>query len=182
MLFASGIAFQINKNVNSSVALLDRHVRLFVSDLEEQYLTARTPAACRKAALTSLTTLLVWLGWMRSSEAFGLCWNDINAVEPADGPTVDLPCSCGVVGLCIGPETKSSLTKVLDMSLAYQCLSGYHLGTWFHHARHSCGIGADYKECTSRVFTHSSGTPWTLHCYRHELLPVPISQAPASSR
>jgi hypothetical protein len=67
-------------------------------------------------------------------------------VEPEDGPTVDLPYGCGVVGVRLGPETKSSRNKAVDMFLAYQCLSaGYHLGKWFHRGRRSCGIGADYS-------------------------------------
>ena len=114
-LFASGIASRIGENVNPSVALLDRHVRSLVSDLEEQYLSARSPAARRKAALAGLATLLHWLGWLRSSENFDLRWNDFNVVEADDGPTVDLPRGCGVVGVRLGPETKSSRTKAVDM-------------------------------------------------------------------
>jgi hypothetical protein len=49
-------------------------------------------------------------------------------------------------------------------------LSGYHLGKWFHRARRSCNIGANYEDNADRVFTHSSGTPWTSHFYRHEFL------------
>jgi hypothetical protein len=169
-LFASGIASRIGENVNPSVALLDRHVRSLVSDLEELYLASRALGARRKAALAGLATLLLWLGWLRSSETFDLCWQDFDVVEPENGPTVDLPRGCGVVGVRLGPETKSSRNKAVDMSLAYQCLSGYHLGKWFHRARHSCGIGADYKECADRVFTHPSGAPWTSHFYRHEFV------------
>jgi hypothetical protein len=169
-LFASGIAARIGENVTPSIALLDRHIRNLDAELEEQYLSARTPQARQKAALAGLATLLLWLGWLRSSETFELCWKDFNVVEPNDGPTVDLPRGCGVVGIRLGPETKSSRTKAVDLSVAYQTLSGYHCGKWFHRARRSCGIGADYKACAARVFTHSSGTPWTSHYYRHEFL------------
>jgi hypothetical protein len=169
-LFASGIASRIGENVNPSVALLDRHVRSLVSDLEEQCLSARTPKARRKAALAGLATLLLWLGWLRSSETFDLRWQDFNVVEPDNGPTVDLPRGCGVVGVRLGPETKSSRNQSVDMSLAHQCLSGCHLGKWFHRARRACGIGADYKDCATRVFTHPAGTTWTSHFYRHQFL------------
>jgi hypothetical protein len=169
-LFASGISARIGENVNPSVALLDRHIRSLEADLEEQYLSAKTPLARRKAALGGLATLLLWLGWLRSSETFNLRWKDFNVVEPEDGPTVDLPRGCGVVGLTLGPETKSSRTKSVDLAIAYQTLSGYFCGKWFHRARRSCGIGADYKECASRVFSHPSGTPWTSFYYRHEFL------------
>jgi hypothetical protein len=169
-LFASGIASRIGENVNPSVALLDRHIRMLVSELEERYLAARTPEARRTAALAGLATLLLWLGWLRSSETFNLRWQDFDIVEPNDGPTVDLPRGCGVVSIRLGPETKSSRRKAVDMYLVYQCVSGFHLGKWFHRARQSCDIGANYKECSSLVFQHQSGTPWTSHFYRHEFL------------
>ena len=169
-LFAAGIASRIGENVNPSVALLDRHVRSLISDLEELYLSARAPRVRQKIALAGVATLLLWLGWLRSSETFDLCWQDFDVVEPEDGPTRDLPRGCGVVGIRLGPETKRSRNKAVDMLVAYQCLSGYHLGKWFHRARRSCGIGADYKECAARVFTHPSGVPWTSLFYRHEFL------------
>jgi integrase len=169
-LFASGIASRIGEDVSPSVALLDRHVRSLLSDLEELYLSAQATAARRHAALAGLATLLLWLGWLRSSETFDLRWQDFDVVEPENGPLVDLPRGCGVVGVRLGPETKSSRNKAVDMFIAYQCFSGYHIGKWFHRARRCCGIGADYKECSSRVFTHPAGTPWTSHFYRHSFL------------
>jgi hypothetical protein len=169
-LFATGIAARIGENATPSVALLDRHVRSLLTDLEDSYLSARTPHARRKSALAGLSTLLLWLGWLRSSETFDLCWSDFDVVEPEDGPTMDLPLGCGVVGVRLGPETKTSRHKPVDMSMAYQTLSGYYIGKWFHRARRSSGIGVDYKTCSTRVFTHDSGTPWTSFYYRHEFL------------
>jgi hypothetical protein len=127
-LFATGIAARIGENAVPSVALLDRHVRSLVDDLEEIYLMARTPQARRKAVLAGFATLLLWLGWLRSSETFDACWSDFDVVEPEDGPTMDSPRGCGVVSVRLGPETKSSRNKPVDMSVAYQTLSGYHIG------------------------------------------------------
>jgi hypothetical protein len=170
-LFATGIAARIGDNVNPSVALLDRHIRSLMAEIDEQYLSARTPKARRMADLAGLATLLLWLGWLRSSETFDLCWKSFTVVEPDDGPTVDLPLGCGVVGIRLGPETKSSRTKAVDLSMAHQTLSGYHLGKWFHRAHRSCGLDANYKNCTSRVFAHpTTGAPWTSYFYRHECL------------
>jgi hypothetical protein len=42
-LFASGIAARIGENVHPSLALLDLHICSLKADLEEQYLSARTP-------------------------------------------------------------------------------------------------------------------------------------------
>jgi hypothetical protein len=75
-LFASGIASRIGDNVTASVALLDRHVRFLMADLEDQYLSTRTPRARRRAVQGGLATLLLWLGWLRSSECFTLKWSD----------------------------------------------------------------------------------------------------------
>jgi hypothetical protein len=169
-LFASGIAARIGENVHPSLALLDRHIHSLKADLEEQYLSAETPRARRRAALGGLATLLLWLGWLRPSKSFNLCWKDFNVVEPADGPTVNLPRGCGVVGLRMGPETKSSRTKSVDLLIAYQTLSGYYCGKWFHRARRSCGIDANYQGCATRVFTHPSGSPWTSYFYWHKFL------------
>ena len=169
-LFATGLGARIGENANPSIALLDRHVRSLMADLEESYLSARTPHARRRAALAGLASLLLWLGWLRSSETFDLCWADFDVLEPEDGPSRDLPEGLGVVGVRLGPETKSSRNKPVDMSLAYQTLSGYHIGKWFHRARRSSGVGADYRTCPSRVFVHANGTPWTSYFYRHEFL------------
>ena len=91
-----------------------------MANLEESYLSARTPQARRKAALTGLASLLLWLGWLRFLETFDLCWHDFDVVEPVNGPSQDLPQGLGVVGVWLGPKTKSSHNKPVDMSLAYQ--------------------------------------------------------------
>jgi hypothetical protein len=132
--------------------------------LEETYLSARTPKARRMAALAGFATLLLWLGWLRSSETFDACWSDFDVVEPKDGPTMDLRRGCGVVGIRLGPDAKSSCTTPVDMSMAHQTLLGYHIGKWFHQARQSLGVGAE--------FAHASGTPWTLcYCWHAFLYP-----------
>jgi hypothetical protein len=61
-LFASGIASQIGDNVTALVALLDRHVCFLMADLENQYLSARTPRACRRVA--QVTWPLFFYGWV----------------------------------------------------------------------------------------------------------------------
>jgi hypothetical protein len=71
-LFASGIASRIDDDVTASVALLDRHVHFLMADLEDQYLSAKTPRARRRATQGGLATLFLWLGWLRSSECFTL--------------------------------------------------------------------------------------------------------------
>jgi hypothetical protein len=103
-------------------------------------------------------------------------------IEPVDSPTVDLPRGCGVVGLGLGPETKSSQTKSVDLSIAYQTLSSYCCGKWFHRARRSCGIGAGYPGCAATVVLHPLGAPWTLHFYRHKFLYPSLKRQRAAGR
>jgi hypothetical protein len=107
-LFATGIASPIGKDINPSVALLDGHVRSLMMDLEDQYLSAKTPRAWRRAAQGGLATLVVWLGWLGSFETFHLSWRNFNVVEPANGPSADLPLGCGAINLCLGLETNAS--------------------------------------------------------------------------
>jgi hypothetical protein len=131
-LFATGIASRIGEDVNPWVALLDCHVRSLMMDLEDQYLSAKTPRARRYAAQGGLATLVLWLGWLRSFETFHLSWRNFDVVEPRDGPSADLPLGCGAISHCLGPETKTSRHKTVSVPIAYQTLSGYHCGKWFH--------------------------------------------------
>jgi hypothetical protein len=129
-----------------------------------------TPRARRRAAQGGLATLHLWLGWLCSSECFTLKWSDFDVIEPCDGPAADLPLGCGSVDLCLGPETKSSRTCTVSVPVAYQTLSGYHCGKWFHKVCRCCDIGSAYWHCPDLVFTHPAGTPWTSRFYRHEFL------------
>jgi hypothetical protein len=131
-LFATGTASQIGKDINPLVALLDCHVWSLMMDLEDQYLSAKTPCAWCCAAQGGLATLVLWLGWVCSLETFHLLWRDFYVVEPPNGPSVDLPLGCGAICLCLGPETKSSRNKTVSVPIPYQTLSGYHCGKWFH--------------------------------------------------
>jgi hypothetical protein len=126
---------------------------------------------------SDLATLLLWLGWLCSLECFTLKWSDFNIIEPCDGPTADLPLGCGSVDLCLGPETKSSRAHTVSVPVAYQTLSGYHCGKWFHQARRCCDIGTAYRHCPDLVFTHPAGTPWTSRFYQHEFFYIPLSSA-----
>jgi hypothetical protein len=109
----AGIASGIGEDINPSVALLDRHVRSLMMDLEDQYLSIKTPRVQCHAAQGGLATLVLWLGWLRSFETFPLLWRDFDVVEPPDGPSVDLPLGCGAIPLCLGPEMPNSIVYYL---------------------------------------------------------------------
>lgn len=184
LLFASGIAARIGENVNPSVALLDRHVRHLDSELEEQYLSARTPPqARRKAALAGLATLVLWLGWLRFSETFDLYWQDFNVVEPSNGPTVDLP-----RGAAAGSAFASVLRPKAHEPRLLTCplLIKRSLDTIAASGSIMCAkvvrweLTTNNKECATQVFfTHSSDShPMTLALLLTRIS-FPIPEAPA---
>jgi hypothetical protein len=95
--FADGMSARIGQDTHQYVALLNRHVRFLVSDLDEKYLNTCTPSLRHSLAIAGLVSLIFWLAWLRSLESFGLRWMDVGVVEPADGPTLDLNRGCGAV-------------------------------------------------------------------------------------
>jgi hypothetical protein len=125
------------------MALLDRHVRFLDQSLTARYHAATLPALKRDLALAGLANCLFWCGWLRTSESFGTEWQDFQVVEPRDGPQVDLPVGCGIVGCRLQAETKSNRTSRPDCIMAYRTTSGYSLGTWFHRARRWSHVGQD---------------------------------------
>jgi hypothetical protein len=133
-------------------ALLDRHIQWMDQDLDHQYCSACTPLLQRKYALVGFGLLTFWLAWLRSMEAFGLHWHDLLTIEPTNGALKDLPT------YTLGPETKSTQTQSVDVPVAYQTLSGYQSGRWFHRAWRACGLGPYYGSTPGLIFTDADGT------------------------
>ena len=159
---ARGLATRIGTKSRPSVALLDRHVRHLDRALDRSYSQALTYAERRRFALAGLANLLLWLGWLRSSEVFSLCWSDIGVTVPRDGPSVDLPPGCGMLALSLLPETKSSRTTTADVLVAYRTLSGLCIGQWFSRAFALRPSTSD----VALVFTDALGLPWDLQYCR----------------
>lgn len=164
-IFASGFATRIGQESTPSVALLDRHVRKIDADLTSRFWAARTRAARRELSKAGLLNTLLWLAWLRSMEAFSLKWADVQVIEPADGPSVDLPKGIGAVLLQLLPETKSSRTKKADVVCAYKTMSGYTLGRWISRAR--CYSKASDSEL---LFCHPNGRAWDSLYFRETYL------------
>jgi hypothetical protein len=169
-LYTNGFRARVGDQTHPSVALLDCHVRALDQELNTAYLRSRTPQERRSNALGGLANLLLWLGWLRSAETFGLEWQDLLVIEPEDSATMDLPAGCGMVSSRLAAETKSSRSHRPDVPMAYKTLSGFHLGKWFHRARHAADLGANYRQSLDRIFTHSDGTPWTSRFFRKKFL------------
>ena len=168
-LFSGGMRARVGDEARPAMPLLDRHVRSLDSSLDESFRRACTLDDSRQMALAGLATLLLWLGWLRSSEVFGLRWCDIQVTPPEEGPSLDLPRGIGVVACRLQPETKSSRDKAVDCHMAYQTISGYELGRWFHRAARSFGI-RDPSTHHGWVFLLPSGSRWTSLYYRNTFL------------
>ena len=165
-LLHHGLAARIGTASHPSVALLFRHIQSLINSLSAQ-LAAVPPVPDPLPILRALVaTHFLWLGWLRSSELFGLCWQDVTVVPPTSGPSIDLPVGLGVLLLRLLPETKSSRTTTADVVISYATRSGLHPGHWFERLHHALGSPSPQ----SRLFIHADGTPWTSRSFRETYL------------
>lgn len=168
-LFSGGMRARIGDESRPAMPLLDRHVRSLDLYCEQAYRNAATDSDRRLFALAGSATLLLWLGWLRSSEVFGLRWCDVEITTPANGPTLDLPPGIGVVACRLQPETKSSRDRTADCFIAYQTVSGYELGKWLTRAALAWQVH-DPSNYHGRIFRSEGGTTWTSLYYRSTFL------------
>jgi hypothetical protein len=163
---STGMRARVGDEAKPSVALLDQHVRFLDAELDSAFIADPSPPVRREIALAGLSNALFWLGWFRTSEAFGLHWDSIRLLEPHRGPERDLPPGCGLLELFLNPETKSMRHARASVLIAYRTLSGFHPGKWLHRARVYSGLGRDWPTQPHLVFTHPDGTPWTSIYFR----------------
>ena len=166
-LFYRGMSTRLGSDTRPSRPLLRRHLVKLEASLNQRYCSASTPAATREFAKAGLALLLLYLGWLRSGEAFSTKWFDWAVTEPRDYATLDLPRNVGCVSLRLLQETKSDRTKAADVIMAYTTVSGLSIGKWWHRLLRSLhltkSIAADLPNL---VFVHDNGSPWTSSYYR----------------
>jgi hypothetical protein len=109
--------------------------------------------------------LLLFIGWLRAVETFGIQWQDLTIVDPPLGPTMGLPLNVGVILVKLLAQTKSSQAATADVVLAYTTASGLSLGDWLHLLyallpTHKTGPD-------SFVLSFRDGRAWTSHHYRY---------------
>jgi hypothetical protein len=159
-LHSRGMMARIGDDSKPSVALLDGQIRAFDAELNTSFLRAGSAIARRDFALAGLANLTFWLGWLRTSECFGITWNDCSLLDPDRGPEMDLPLGCGLVSFRLAPETKSDRVRRPDVIAAYKTASGLHLGKWVYRARVHVGFSHPM------IFAHLDGSPWTSLYFR----------------
>jgi hypothetical protein len=163
-LFSKGLAVRTGTESKPSKSLLHRHVQHLQNRLERLYQehSGSREEQCN-VCLAGFFNLLLWLGWLRSSETVGLEWTDVELTFPFDSGALDLPEGIGAVLLSLRPETKSSRTARADMVLAYLSGSGLPLGEWFLRLQeHRTG----HRRLLKRIFCHLDGTPWDSNYFR----------------
>ncbi len=165
--FASGLGQWVGEDTQPSWAIQDRHVRRINSTCEANFRAARGPEDKRQAALAGFANLLFWLGWLRSSEGFGLRWADIEVVQPSEGAKKELPPGVGCLLLRLKPQTKSNRTQTADLPIAYSTVSGHHIGLWWEHLTALQGDGGALANTDfSPIFQKATGEVWDSLYYR----------------
>jgi hypothetical protein len=96
-LFSKGLSTRMGTSVKPSTALLARHVAYLDADLNKRFLAAISPALRLELARAGLLNLTLWLGWLRSKEAFSVAGKDLTIVLPGNGQEVDLPALIGAI-------------------------------------------------------------------------------------
>ena len=165
-MFSKGLARRIGNNPRQATALLGRHITELEKWFDSNYRRARTRAGREKWALAGLAHALLWLGWLRGGEAFGISQEDLQRILPREGPAFDLPNGVGALLLRMLKD-KSNREYSFDIVMAYRCLTGFSAGKWLARAE---GLGLWDPTSPDLLFRHPSGKAWTSHYYRHHFL------------
>ena len=131
-LFDKGLSARIGDRTKQAAALLRRHVQALDAYFLLQYQCASTDIAKQQWAMAGLTNCLLWLGWLRASENFGLDGEDISITRPHHCQHLDIDPKWGCVQLRLSEETKTNRTSRADVVMTYTSKSGLSPGTWYN--------------------------------------------------
>jgi hypothetical protein len=165
-LFTKGLRSRLGDDPTPTTPLLDRHVRAMDTHFNAQWNASASNAERALWARAGLANLLLWLGWLRASENFGLRWCDLTCVHPRDGPVHDLPPGVGCLLLRLSTETKSERGRSADVPIAYETLSGYGAGAWYERLLGVYPNRMTVRTDASPIFCSDSGTTWTSASFR----------------
>jgi hypothetical protein len=156
------------------VAITYRQVRWAIDRLEALWKVCPTAdvGGRREIAAAAVSTLLAWLGWLRSREMFSLTWGDTTITRPADGPSIGLPSGVGAVELRLLAETKTNRTKVADIVISYATASGLIPGLWMERLRHLW----PEARASDPVIRGSTGSAWDSRYFRTKHMYVWLHQ------
>ena len=99
-LMATGMAKRVGDHSKPPIALaLQQQILWSMRHLEGTWAAAKSQDERREIAAAAVTTLLGWLGWLRSVELFSLKWEDAKITHLEDGPRISLPLGVGAIEL-----------------------------------------------------------------------------------
>jgi hypothetical protein len=179
---STGMSRRLGIKPKQAKPLLDRHIRWIDCHFDVLYWKAINRGdffSAQEIATAATCNLTLWLGWLRSSENFGLQWNGIDMVLPSNSNARDLPTGVGAVLLRLLEQTKSTRTHAADMAIAFQTVSGLSLGKWLFRLRqqtdHNSMDPESWASDGRYLFCHQNGRRWTSTYYRRTYL-IPLLQ------
>jgi hypothetical protein len=131
MSFAhTGMSRRMGTETQKSWALSHVHIAFLDSELDRMFCATQNPNVKHELACAGLTNLLAYLAWLRGGEIFSATSDDLQVIEPIDGPTRGLPPGVGALEYSLLAATKSDPTLAADVILAYTTLTGLSPGKW----------------------------------------------------
>ena len=165
-LVSNGLSTRMGTEAKPSLALLERHVKCLDTELDHQFQFPMNPSQRRAAALAGFSNSIFWLGWLRTSETFGLTFDDIDYVPAPRAAERDLPANVSMLNFSLLEETKSDRTKKVDVCCAGTTKGGFSLETWYLRVLETCGD----RPVSRPIFVKEDGTPWTSLYFREQFL------------
>jgi hypothetical protein len=169
-LFTKGMSGRLGTESTPATALLFRHVAYMDKTFQANYKSASSFDEKRRWAMAGTANLVLWLGWLRSTECFSLTWADVSLILPHDGPTYDLPAGIGMVLLRLLAQTKSNRTRAADVVIAFATLSGLSLGSWLRRLSFLLFGTRDPPSTDMPIFCDSDGSRWTSAIFRTQFV------------
>ena len=168
--FVKGLRGRIGEDSRPSWALRDRHIRAFDGHFDSCYRSSTSRTEKLHWSRAGMANLFLWLGWLRSSELFGIRGMDLDLIPPGAGGQFDLPPAVGAILLRLSEKTKTDRFSTADVPIAHATCGGLQPGRWVaRYTRHRLSP-LPLQDDPSLLFVTDMGTPWTSHCYRHEFV------------
>ena len=165
-MLARGMAKRMGIDVTPSKALLERHIIAMDQELEALFRAPYSSSMRRSIALGGFANVTLWLAWLRSSETFGLRFEDVIITLPSQGLSRDLPDGTGMLEYILLPETKSASTFRADVIVAATTASGLRPLRWFRRAQ---SLTPRWRG-SHLIFVDEDGSPWTSLSFRRQFL------------
>lgn len=174
---AGGMATRLGTESRPSQALNQRHI-LWNQEARKRILNDKDLTLMDKYLYTAAqcSELILWLGWLRSTEVFHLRREDVELTPPHNHGKYNLPPGVGAILLRLLPSTKSLRDKQADMVIAWKTSGGLQLGFWLTQLL-SVMEKLNWVSSHSYIFRNERNTPWTSYYFRtHHLYPNLLHQ------